>query len=462
MSLRLPSRYEDLDAAFRGRLKANQPLLQIVKQAFYGMEINGGIRFLPVFGESGSGKTSAALEIGTHLPDLHVEQLPREAIEDPAELSSALAKMAHRAKGKRLVAVVDQYEEVAAQKTAIPSAFVESLSLLDRAIIKPHPTLFIWLTTSKSFQSELEDATTRNKRILVSKSFEIAGPPKEEWPAIIDETFQFHNQQKTLSDYEILDGDLYEIGHSEATLGSAIELTGTKLASYASTLHDLSTYQVVMLWPVTDGLRITRIQQFTDPRSGYKLDWNSWYRQLNSDDQAQLPMREYNRARLYFDVRLVPIAAADLHPLCRDLEKENVDLGASYLERFKATHLYSIVSGNWSPENYSPLRERESQRARDARDWYQKVTTSPTQLGRRISKCFEKLGITSGHEKTIKSPHGQVRADVLIDRSPVTPPNIIIEMKVYSAENTMPSTIAAAVQTTLKRHAQFAGFLQRQ
>ena len=99
-----------------------------------------------------------------------------------------------------------------------------------------------------------------------------------------------------------------------------------------------------MLWPVTDGLRITRIQQFTDPRQGYKLDWNAWYRQLNSDDQQQLPVREFNRAGLYFDVRLVPIAAADLHPLCRDLDTAKVELGASYLERFKSTHLFSIIN----------------------------------------------------------------------------------------------------------------------
>ena len=82
MTLRLPSRYEDLDTAFRGRLKPNQSLISIVKRAFASMEISGGIRFLPVFGQSGSGKTSAALEIGTHLPELYVEQLPREAVED--------------------------------------------------------------------------------------------------------------------------------------------------------------------------------------------------------------------------------------------------------------------------------------------------------------------------------------------------------------------------------------------
>lgn len=462
MSLRLPSRYEDLDTAFRGRLKPNQSLLAKVKQAFASMEISGGIRFLPVFGQSGSGKTSASLEIGTHLPELHVEQLPREAIEDSAVLRTTLDQMLKRAQNKRLVAIIDQYEEVAAQRTAIPSAFVETLSLLDRDGSRRDPILFIWLTTSLDFRADLSSATTRNKRILVDDQFEIVSIERSEWPGIIQETFQFHNQEKSLSDYEVLEVDLGEISDGSPTLGACIEEIGSKLAQYTTTLHDLSTYQVVMLWPVTDGLRISRIQQFTDPRQGYKLDWNAWYRQLNSDDQAQLPLREYNRARLYFDVRLIPIAAADIHPLCRDLNDDTLELGASYLDRFKSTHFYSIISGNWAPDSYAPLRERESKRADDARTWYQTVTQSPTLLGKRLSRCLNKLSLVSDYEKTISSPHGKVRADLLIDRSPITPANVIVELKAFSPENTMPSTIASSVATTLRRHAQFAGFLPRQ
>jgi hypothetical protein len=396
------------------------------------------------------------------LPGLHVESLARDAIEDPQALGAALDGMWKRAKDKRLVAVIDQYEEVAAQRTNVPSAFVESLSLLDRAVSKPLPTLFIWLTTDLEFQKSLEAATSRNRRILAATGFKVEGLPRSDWPAIIEDTFRFHNQDKMLSDYEVLDIDLKQIAENEATLGDAIETTGSRLAKYATTLHDLSTYQVVMLWPVTDGLRISRIQQFTDPRSGYKLNWDAWYRQLNSDDQNQLPLREFNRARLYFDVRLVPIAAADLHPLCRDIDKEKIELGSSYLAQLKSTHLYSIVSGNWSSESYAPLRERESKRATEARDWYSTVTTKPTQLGRRIALCLQELGLSAAHEQIITSSHGKVRADVIIDRSPVTPSNVILEMKAFSPENTMPSTIAAQVQTTLKRHAQFAGFLQRQ
>lgn len=195
MTLRLPSRYEDLDTAFRGRLKPNHSLLAVVKKAFASMEISGGIRFLPVFGQSGSGKTSAALEIGTHLPELYVEQLPREAVEDAQILRPTLDGMLKRAKGRRLVAVVDQYEEVAAQRTAIPSAFVETLSLLDRDRTRSDQILFIWLTTSRDFQSDLATATNRNRRILTEQNFEIISIDKREWPGVIQETFQFHNQE---------------------------------------------------------------------------------------------------------------------------------------------------------------------------------------------------------------------------------------------------------------------------
>lgn len=461
MTLRLPSRYEDLDNAFRGRLKPNQPLLGLVKQAFNGMEISGGIRFLPIFGSSGCGKTSAALEIGTHLPELFVEQLPREAIENPNLLHSALEGMKFRARGRKTVAVVDQYEEVAAQKTTIPSAFVEALSLLDRGKALDQ-TLFIWLTTSLEFRDSLVEATSRNRRILASGVFELGGPPVAEWRSIIEETFRFHNQERTLSDYEILEIDLDEISRGEPTIGSAIEATGQRLSRYVPSLHDLSTYQVVMLWPVTDGLRISRVQQFTDPRQGYKLDWNAWYRQLNSDDQQQLPMREYNRARLYFDVRLVPMAAADLYPLCRELDNRTFDPGKSYLDRFENTHFYSIVAGKWNADTFAPLRERDSKRADEAREWYSTVTGRPTELGRRIARCLEKLGINANHEQTVSSTYGKVRADVLIGRNNVSPPNVLVELKAFSPENTMPSTICQAVATTLKRHAQFAGFLQRQ
>jgi adenylate kinase family enzyme len=461
MTIRLPSRYEDLDSAFRGRLKANQSLLALVKQAYSSMEISGGIRFLPVFGSSGSGKSSAAFELGTHLPELHVEQLPRECVDNPTTLRPTLADMQKRAKGKRIVAVVDQYEEVSAQRTAIPSTFVEALSLLDREPPRLSNILFVWLTTSREFQASLSAATSRNERILVSSDFELESLSRDDWPPIIEDTFQFHNQEKDLSDYEILSIDLEDISHSQETIGRSIELVGEKLAKYATTLHDLSTYQVVMLWPVTDGLRISRIQQFTDARQGYKLDWNAWFRQLNSDDQQQLPLREYNKARLYFDVRLVPIAAADLFPLCRELDNDSYKLGSSYLDRFSKTHLYSIVSGSWNPDGFSPLRERESKRGTEAKDWYATVTVDPTKLGKRIARCFSELGISATHEQTITSLHSKVRADVLVDRTPVSPPNVIIEMKAFSPENTMPSTIAQAIGVTLKRHAQFAGFLQR-
>ena len=90
-SPKLPSRYEDLDVVFRGRLRPDQQLIAAVKAAHQAMNINGGIRFLPIFGKSGSGKTSSASELGTHLPEVRVASLPRVAI-DSAELLRAFLR----------------------------------------------------------------------------------------------------------------------------------------------------------------------------------------------------------------------------------------------------------------------------------------------------------------------------------------------------------------------------------
>ena len=427
------------------------------------MQLSGGIRFLPIYGESGGGKSSATLELGTHLPEAHVFQLPRTAVESPSELAGAVAAEAERTAHTRrqlMVAVVDQYEEAAAQKTAVPTSFVEALALLDRGELRQTKVLFIWLTTSRDFQKSLADATTRNRRILLADSFELAGPLKSEWSEIIEETFRFHND-RDLSDFEIIREDIEQITRETETIGSAIESVGLRLGEHVHTLHDLSTYQVIMLWPVTDGQRITRVQQFTDARQGYKLDWNAWYRQLNEDDRRQLPLRELNRARLYFDLRLVPVAAADLHPLCKDLNDDDFVLHKSYLDRFQNTHFFSIVNGTWDPSSYKPLRERESERAETARVWYETVTSTPTALGKRLAKAFRALGLTATHEQEISSAHSKVRADVLVIRSASTPQNAIVEMKVFSPSNTMPSSICEQVRITLRRHAQFAGFLAR-
>lgn len=460
--VRLPSRYEDLDPAFRGRLRPNAELIALVQRSYQSMQVGGGIRFLPIYGRSGTGKSSAAFELATHLPEARVVPLTRGAIEHRSQLETEVRQHRRRmGSGQLLIAVIDQYEEAAAERGNVPSAFVETLALLDRGELRAFPIIFLWLTTSREFQSRLVEATSRNRRILASGDFELGGPAAADWPQIIEETFRFHNQDRDLADYEVLEQDLGELAQTKDSIGDAIQAAGERLYAYTASLHDLSKYQVVMLWPVSDGLRITRIQQFTDPRQGYKLEWNAWYRQLNADDQRQLPLKEFNRTRLYFDVRLVPIAAADLHPLCRELEDEQSALGPTYLERFRKTHLYSILAGQWNPNAYSPLRERKSQRATAARAWYEGATTNPVGLGRRLARVLRELGMDAEHEQTVESPHGRVRADVLLKRT-LAPPKVLIELKAFSAENTMPSTICSAVQTTLKRHAQFGGFLQRQ
>jgi hypothetical protein len=153
MTIRLPSRYEDLDEAFRGRLRANQDLLATVKGAFTSMRVSGGIRFLPVYGKSGSGKTSAALELASHLPDVRVFMLSRRGVEDQQGLVKEIHAARVEYEGAPLVAVIDQYEEASAQRSQIPTSFVESLALLDRGELRDQQILFVWLTTSRDFQT---------------------------------------------------------------------------------------------------------------------------------------------------------------------------------------------------------------------------------------------------------------------------------------------------------------------
>lgn len=465
---KLPSRYEDLDTAFRGRLRPVPDLNALVQQAFKSMLVSGGIRFLPLFGHSGTGKTSAALELATHTPDVGVFVLSRAEIERTSELAEIVSGYHQKNTGKKLlVLVVDQFEEAVEGQAALATSFVEQLALLDRSPVGKAPLLVLWLTTKREFQNILSDATSRNSRILVARDFEITGPQRADWPTIIEDTFSFHNHETPLAEFDVLQEDITSICENKKTIGTALEAVGARVAAEQPGLHDLSEYQIIMLWPVTDGQRIGHIQRFTDPRSGYRLDWNTWFRQLNADDQRQLAsaLHGFNKARLYFDLRVVPIAAADLKDICVDLENPDHEISRTALGKFERTHFHYLVSGNWDPQTYSPMRERESDRADEAREWYGSVTRVPTKIGSRIAKALSATGIPAKPEQEISTIHSTVRADVLAERphnAPPQQPKIIVELKAFGPERTMPSTICEQIKITLRRHAQLAGFLPRQ
>ncbi|MFT9497635.1 hypothetical protein [Anaerosolibacter sp.] len=462
MNVRLPSRYEDLDIAYRGRLIPNTELLNMVNQANKSMKISGGIRFLPIYGESGAGKSCAAREISTHMPYIKTFILERNEIENREELMKKIIQENAKNPDKLLIAIVDQYEENVAGKERIPTQFVEHLSLLDRGDLRNLPIIFMWLTTNKSFRDLLVEATNRNRRILLNRDFTIVGPEKESWPKIIEETFSFHNSEKPLADYGIIENDLIDLSRDNKTIGSAIECVGTSLGESIDDVQNLSDYQVIIMWPVADSLRNQRVLQFSKPREGYKLNWDAWFNELNEEDRQQLPLRELNRARLYFDLRIIPVRTADLHRLCLNLEEDTVALAKTYLGRFQRTHFFHVVSDSWNTYEYNPVRERESNRSEEARKWYSTVSDKPTQLGRRLARIFQQCGFSATHEETITSKHSSVRADVFVKRPNSQKNKIIIELKAFSSENTMPSTIKDAIKVTLRRHAQFAGFIQRQ
>jgi len=462
MSINLPSRYEDLSEAYRGRLSPNQNLISLIVQAKKSMTISGGIRFLPIYGESGSGKSSASRELSTHMPDLICNLLNREEIESIESLKSKIVGLHSRHSNKTLVFVIDQYEENVHGREQVPSQFIEKISLLDRGDLRKIPAIFIWLTTSLDFRDMLVSATTRNKRILLSGDFVLDGPEKSDWAQIIEETFTFHNSEKPLSDFGIIRDDIVEVSHDVSTIGECIEQVGNRLGESLEGLQNISEYQVLLFWPVADSLRNQRVLQFSRPREGYRLNWDVWYAELNEDDRRTLPLHEFNRTRLYFDFRIIPFRVADLHRLCLDLDDDTKPLAQTYITRFTNTHFFHVVSDNWQNYDYNPVRERESQRSEEAREWYETVTNQPTQLGRRIAKILRECGLNATHEKDIITQYSTVRADVLVVTQSDTKPKKIVELKVYASENTMPSTIKEQIKVTLRRHAQLAGFLSRQ
>lgn len=459
--MKLPSRYEDLDEAYKGRLIPNKDLIKSIKSAHSSISISGGIKFLPVFGHSGSGKSSGTIELSTHLPNTHTFLLTPLEIESKDDLLKRI-KAEHKIRpDKILVPIVDQFEENVAGKESIPSQFIEFISLFDRNELKSIPTIFIWLTTSREFQNALSIATSRNSRILISKNFEITGPEKSQWTEIIKDTFTIHNSGKVLADFGIIDDDIEKIVFNSDTIGESIQTVGNELAEHLADLQDFSEYQIILLWPVADSIRNQRVMQFTLPRDGYKLNWDAFYRELTVDEKKQLPLAVYNRTRLYFDFRLVPVRVADLHRLCVNLANDTAPLGKTYLTRFEQTHLFHIINNTWNEYDYAPVRERESKRGDEGREWYKTVTTSPVLLGKRIARILTELGLKAGYEKDQKSEFSTVKADVFVERTAAEKKKVIIEMKVYSSENTFPSSIKDQIKVTLKRHAIFAGFMKK-
>ena len=160
-------------------------------------------------------------------------------------------------------------------------------------------------------------------------------------------------------------------------------------------VQNFSEYQVIIMWPVSDSLRNQRVLQFSRPREGYKLNWDIWYNHLNEDDKKQLPIKELNRARLYFDVRIIPVRAADLYKMCTNLNDDSYTIAKTYLERFKKTHFFHVLMDEWEDYDYNPVRERESNRANEAESWYRSITTKPVSIGKRVASALRQCGVAA-------------------------------------------------------------------
>ena len=174
MNISLPSRYEDLEEAYRSRLVPNADLNQLVQKAIKSMSISGGIRFLPIYGKSGSGKSCASREINRHLPETHVFLLTRDEIEDGDKLLARVNKERQN-DARCFIGVIDQFEEQVSGKENIPSQFIEKISIFDRSHLKNVPVLFVWLTTNRDFQSKLQESTSRNQYLSQKKGVKREG-----------------------------------------------------------------------------------------------------------------------------------------------------------------------------------------------------------------------------------------------------------------------------------------------
>jgi hypothetical protein len=217
-----------------------------------------------------------------------------------------------------------------------------------------------------------------------------------------------------------------------------------------------------MVWPVVDGTGIERVSSFTNPSLGYSLNWSAWFNRLNESDRKQLPLKEYNRARLYFDLRLVPLPVADLHGICACLDDEDYVPPGSYLSQLKKTHFYTLVAGASEDRVFGTLKERESNRAKVAREWYESATRNPTTVGKRVAKCLTAIGYPAEHEQEVRTENARVVVDVLARRPTGHQNKVLAELKVFSSAQTTPANIRDEIRKTLRKYAQLAGYFPRQ
>lgn len=459
----LPSRWEDLQPEFRPNLRPDPALLDLVKRQHASMQVTKGIRFLPIYGESGAGKTCAAMQLATHLPNIDVQRLDRSLIEseDPQALVKFINSTSHLFSPIELVIyVVDQYEESVAQKGNIPTRFLDQLSALDRSGKIPKPVLFLWLTTSLDFQSELVGATSRNRRILASNDFAITGPARENWPNIISSTFEFHNGGKILADCQIMLADLARECESATTIGDAIKRIGDELSDELPRLVDISDYRVIQVWPVADGQSIERVQHFASPVQGYTLNWSAFEQRLVEADRSSDTLAGLNKARLYFDMRVVPLPISYLMQICTSLADSEYVLPKTSLDLWERMHLHRLVAETWTDTGFGPLKEREAEKTK-VNKWYENIPNQQAAVCRRLAALYRQLDRTAVAPREIITDSSKVQADVGVERSEGVERTSLLELKVFAADRITPATVRDQIKSTLRKYAALAGFVAR-
>lgn len=456
---RLPSRFENLDPRFHVHLIPDRPLLNVTRSTIAAMHVAGGVRLLPVYGASGSGKTSAAMQLRSLSTEFQVFALEHDLISQGG-LAQAVKREQNRRPGERAcVGIIDQYEESVGDRNELVARFVGQLTSLDRSEIVQRPTLILWLTPSKEFQAALvESAREKNARLVSVDDFILQGPPRAEWAGIIDRTFEFHNAGMSLADVGFVRPQLDDAVDKSDTLGESINRVGEQLVTAFPVSNDLEQYRVIILWPVADTLSLSRVISLSDAREGYSFNWNKWYWELNLRDRAQLPHEALNLTRILVDLRVVPLPVGQMHPSFINLDAPHPALSAGALAPLARSHLAQIVQDRWDPSTYRPMAITSSDTALRAMRWYETVRRRPTDLGQRLALCLRQLGLDAQYESTIDSDFSVVRADVRVRKHPRSD---LIELKAFAPRSTNGSNIRYQIRATLRKYAQLGGLLGR-
>jgi hypothetical protein len=200
--LRLPDRYEqlrrdlgpDLLRVLVGPPKATETDLKAVAQAILS---KGRGLLVPVFADSGTGKSTLAHSLGHFLPEFYVEAEPYVGAISDGSLADVAAEVGRRSKAdeRRVVPLVVDGRE----GDPPTEAELAAIKRFTRADGVGSRTALFWLETDGYRSSKMADGYERLAgRPPVTLPLEAAGPVHTTWPSVAVETLQLANDVGSL------------------------------------------------------------------------------------------------------------------------------------------------------------------------------------------------------------------------------------------------------------------------